>query len=157
MGNYMANDWIKMRVDLIHDTDVEHMSDILGTDVPTVVGWLFVFWSYVDRNSADGTLKSTDRAIDNRTAPGFAAALRTVGWLKGRDRALEIPNFGRHNGDSAKARALEAEAKRLRRAAAETSPSPEKSDAVSDKCPTHSPTREALPEKRREEKRREDY
>lgn len=137
-----------MRIDLLVDTDVEQMSDILETDVPTIVGHLFIFWSYADRNTSDGSLNSTDKTIDRKTLPGFAKALRAVGWLSGRDRSLILPNFIRHNGDSAKARNLEAEAKRLRRSAAkDASPSPDESDTLSDKCPTN-----VRPEKRREEK-----
>ena len=147
----MANDWIKMRVDLPDDTDVEHMSDILGTDIPTVVGHLFIFWSYADRNTRDGVLASTDKAIDRRTIPGFAAALREVDWLAGEGRVLNVPNWSRHNDNSAKARALEAEAKRLRRCD-KTKECPTSPDTVSDNCPTERPTRE---EKRREEKKQD--
>lgn len=106
-----------MRTNLGNLTEVDNMSDILETDTPTVIGLLFLFWSYADDNSADGELTVSGKAIDRRTAPGFSDALRKVGWLAGRDGSLTLPNFNRHNGSSAKARALEAEAKRLRRAA----------------------------------------
>jgi len=152
----MAGDWIKMRVDLLDDTDVEQMSDILDIDVPTTVGHLFAFWCYADKNTTNGKLNSTDRTIDKKTCDGFSKALRSVKWLNGRDRNLDIPNFARHNGDSAKARGLEAEAKRLRRSTAkDTSPSPSESDKMSDISSDTCPTKRegnVRPEKRREEK-----
>lgn len=113
----MAGDWIKIRIDLTDDPNVFIMSDILSLDCPTVVGHLVMFWSWMDRHTANGqSLRLTESVIDKRVGvPGFASALRNVGWLEGDDMSLSIPKFDRHNGGSAKARALEAEAKRLRR------------------------------------------
>ena len=49
----------------------------------------------------------TNSFIDRYThCVGFADALRKVGWLSGRDAAIEFPNFNRHNGQTAKTRAL---------------------------------------------------
>lgn len=153
----MAEDWIKIRVDLSDDPNVYIMSDILSIDCPTVVGHLCLFWGWMDRHTPDGNgLKLTESVIDKRVGrEGFASAMRTVGWLQGEDMALEIPNFDRHNGNSAKARALESEAKRLRRQE-KSNPVQQVSDKqkknvgqASDKKTKKSPTRE---EKRREEK-----
>lgn len=113
----MAGDWIKIRIDLNDDPNVYILSDALGLEVPTVVGHLVVFWGWMDRHTPDGKgLNLTENVIDKKIGVvGFAAALRSVGWLEGENMSLTIPNFERHNGMSAKARALEAEAKRLRR------------------------------------------
>lgn len=166
----MADDWIKIRIDLFDDPNVFIMSDILSLNVPTVVGHLVTFWGWMDKHTPDGTsLKLSDSVIDKRIGvDGFAIALRQVGWLEGKDWALDIPKFDRHNGNSAKARSLEAEAKRLRRKEKEREqaqePPPPKDDdpppekpqknvgQLSDKKPRKSPTRE---EKRREEKEKE--
>mgnify|MGYP005688408497 FL=1 len=147
-----------MRTNLGNLTEVDNMSDILETDTPTVIGLLFLFWSYADDNSADGELTVSGKAIDRRTAPGFSDALRKVGWLAGRDGSLTLPNFNRHNGSSAKARALEAEAKRLRRAAKETEPSPDSSDSQSDTRPNNNVRQvsDTMSDQRREEKNREE-
>lgn len=141
----MAGDWIKVRVGLIDDPDVYVMSDLLSLEVPTIVGHLLTFWGWMDRHSVDGEgIKLTDSAIDNRIGvPGFSAALREVGWLDGDPMALFIPHWDRHNSASAKARSLEAEAKRIRRSMGKN-----ESDEMSDKKPKKSRTRE---EKRREE------
>lgn len=155
----MAGDWIKIRIDLNDDPNVYILSDALGLEVPTVVGHLVVFWGWMDRHTPDGKgLNLTENVIDKKIGVvGFAAALRSVGWLEGENMSLTIPNFERHNGMSAKARALEAEAKRLRRnekseklAQSEGSKKSsvesvrQPSDKNAAKCPT------------REEKRRED-
>lgn len=147
----MAGDWIKIRTDLYEDQDVLQMSDILGTDDPTIVGLLVRFWSWADKQTIDGSgIKLTENRIDSLVGrPGFSAALREVGWLIGDDGNIQLPNFERHNGSSAKARALESEAKRLRRNNKKTS------DKLSDKCPTKN-TENVRPEKRREEKKEKD-
>lgn len=157
----MAGDWIKIRIDLCDDPNVYILSDHLSTDVPTVVGLLCLFWGWMDRHTSDGkSLKLTENVIDQRVGcKGFASAMRDVGWLEGENMALELPNFDRHNGNSAKARALESEAKRLRRKEKPAStptkekpkekPQNESVGQASDKSGPKSPTRE---EKRREEK-----
>jgi len=149
----MAGDWIKIRVDLTDDPDVFLLSELLDIDCPTTVGHLVMFWGWMDRHTADGIgIKLTDTVIDKKIGlSGFAAALREIGWLSGPNMALELPSFERHNGTSAKARALESEAKRLRRLDKSVSePKPETPvRQLSDNSPPKCPTRE---EKRREEK-----
>jgi hypothetical protein len=146
----MAGDWIKIRTDLYEDQDVLQMSDILGTDDPTTVGLLVRFWSWADKQTIDGNgIKLTAPRIDTLVGRhGFAEAMRTVGWLAGENGSLKLPNFQRHNGASAKARVLEAEAKRLRREQQKQNPE------TSDKCPTNSPP-EVRPEKSKSERRKE--
>jgi hypothetical protein len=163
----MANQWIKIRTNLIQDPDVMRLSDMLGTDDPTTVGLLVIFWSWADGQTPDGagiaiTAARLDRLVGRA---GFTDGLREIGWLTGEDGDLRLCKFDRHNGHSAKARALEAEAKRLRRAAdeegaastAETpatppSPAPAPPPAVVVRgCRTFSGA-DVGPEKRREEK-----
>ena len=137
----MAGDWIPYQLDLPHNPKVWELSDLLSEECRTIVGLLMEFWGWADVHvSSDGYLRVTAAQIDRQfRVEGFAAALRKVGWLGGRDRELSIP--GLVFGDTAKARALESKAKNLRRrgkkADAETPP---QSDDVSDTCPTNSPT-----------------
>lgn len=148
----MAGDWIKIRTDLFEDPAVMKLSDILGTDDPTTVGLLVRFWSWADKQTTDGTdIAITSARLDRLIGrEGFAEGMRQIGWLSGRDGSLCLPRFQRHNGSSAKARALEAEAKRLRRASSEPM-----SDNTSDTGPTnHVP--DVRPEKRRREENREE-
>jgi hypothetical protein len=143
----MTGNWIKIRVDLITDPDVMRLSDILGIDDPTAVGHLVAFWAWVDKQTTDGTgIAITSPRLDRLIGrPGFADAMRQIGWLSGRDGSLFLPRFERHNGNSAKARAMESEAKRLRRLDTKGV-----SDKLSDICPTK--TGQIVgPEKRRED------
>jgi hypothetical protein len=87
----------------------------------------------VDGNDLGVTLSFLDRLTN---CPGFADAHVSVGWLISRNGRLSVPNFDRHNGQTAKSRALTKD--RVKRSRNGTS------------------VTKALPEKRREEKRREE-
>jgi len=138
-GPLMAEQWIKMTTELHEKEEVLRIADALGLDEYAVVGRLHRLWSWVDKNSATGErVRVLDARIDRIVSQNsFAQALREVGWLEGEDGEATFPNFCRHNGSSAKARAQGA-----RRA--------QTSRAQRDKNVTR-----PLPEKRRGEKKRE--
>lgn len=140
-------DWIKVRADIFEDATVLKLSDICRTEDAHTVGLLVRFWSWAGRQTAEGEhIEITAARLDKLVGhPGFAAALLSVGWLAGTDGDYSIPDFQRHNGQCAKARALEAEAKRIRRK------DKDRPDKMSDKCRTKSGEKVG-PEKRREEK-----
>lgn len=130
----MAGDWIKVRTNLGTDPRVYEIAAKLGTSPLHVVGMLVAVWSWADQHTLDGNaVRVTGVTLDALVScPGFAAALRDIGWLAGRDGALTFPRFDEHNGQTAKKRAETASrVKRHRNARSVT---------------------EALPEKRREEK-----
>ena len=104
----MAGDWIKMRVDLRDDPAVFKIAEILGIDELHVVGSLFCFWAWADKHAVDGHVDgATSRLVDKVSmTPGFADALGKVGWLLIDESGITIPNFERHNGESAKERGL---------------------------------------------------
>jgi DNA replication protein DnaT len=133
----MAGDWIKVENVLPEKPEVDVMASHLGIDPDAVVGKLIRTWAWADQHSVNGHAVSvTAASIDRRThCPGFAEALRKVGWLEGRDGSLSFPRFDRHNGQTSKSRALAADRQRARR------------DGT---CHDESVT-EALPEKRRED------
>lgn len=128
-----------MRSNLTNDPDVIAVAADLSIDEFSVVGRLHAFWSWADQHSADGTLpRATSAFVDRLTAcPGFAEALRRVGWLDGRDSALILPNWERHNGETAKGRAVAARRQKKHRSVTDV---------------TTTVTGEPLPEKRRVEK-----
>lgn len=104
----MAGDWIKMRVDLATDPAVISIASSLDVTEFEVVGMLHHFWSWVDAQSRDGhaagvTKKWIDRYVHR---DGFSTELEKTGWLIADDTGITIPNFDRHNGASAKTRAL---------------------------------------------------
>ena len=104
----MAGDWIKMRCNLDTDPAVFQMAAALGMDELAVVGRLWKVWTWADQHVTDCHAISVTCSVLDRitTTPGFAEAMRKVGWLEGRDCALSFPRFDRHNGQTAKNRAL---------------------------------------------------
>ena len=133
----MAFDWIKMRSNIDHDWRVVRMAELLGIPELHVVGCLWKVWSWADQNSEDGNaLCVTDVTLERYTSvTGFAHAMRQVGWLSGESGALTLPNFTEHNGQTAKKRA--------------------KTQARVQKHRNAFVTLKALPEKRREEKKKD--
>lgn len=141
----MAGDWIKLEHTTPDKPEVVQMAARLGIDQDAVVGKLVRIWVWADQNSLDGNaLTVTDAFLDRVTAcPGFAGALREVGWLSGRQGLLTIPNFDRHNGQTAKARAVTNRRVSRHRAKSE-------SNAASVTGVTPPALQKPLPEKRRE-------
>lgn len=135
----MAGDWIKMRSNIKDDPDVVLMAGNLSLDEYAIVGRLHSIWAWLDQHSTTGTnVRITSAYLDRLTAcPGFADAMRSIDWLRGRDGDLEFPNFERHNGESAKRRASDTKRKQENRTNVR---------AKADICP-----KESGPEKRREE------
>lgn len=113
----MAGDWIKVEKKLNDKPEVRRMARALHLSRFDIVGRLVSVWSWADSHSFTGSgMDISEEDIDDiADLNGFADALRQVGWLKGRAASLEFPNFGRHNGQSAKRRAMESERKRLER------------------------------------------
>ena len=103
----MAGDWIKVELNTPDQPEVVRMADILGIDQDTVFGKLFRIWAWADQNSIDGQGMMVNEAFIDRLVswPGFGTAMKMAGWLTGKDGNLTFPNFTRHNGTSAKARA----------------------------------------------------
>lgn len=103
----MAQDWIKVEDTLPDKPEVVQMASLLDIDQDAVCGKLLRVWIWADHNSVSGNeIPVTSAFLDRLVCrPGFADAMREVGWLEGRDSRLSFPRFNRHNGQSAKARA----------------------------------------------------
>lgn len=143
----MAGDWIKFESTTPDKPEVVRIAAILGIDQDAVVGKLLRFWVWADQNSVDGNgVTVTSAFLDRLTfCPGFASAMRDVSWLEGGDGNLSLPNFGLHNGKTAKERAVSG-----RRVAKHRNGNGESNGDV-----TPRPLQKPLPEKRREEKDQE--
>lgn len=104
----MGMDWIKVEKTTPDKPEIRRMASILGISRFEVFGRCFAVWSYFDDNATDGRVTSVDRSVidDLAGVVGFALAMIQVGWLQERNNALLLPNFDRHNGKSAKQRAL---------------------------------------------------
>lgn len=137
----MAGDWLKFEKATLDKPEVFEMAAELGIDPDAVIGKLLRVWNWFDDQSQDGNAPVTVMALLDRYAgvTGFMQAMEDVGWLEVGREQMYLPNFGRHNGQTSKARAM---------AARRTAKSRVKcnDDTVT---PTVTKT---LPEKRREEK-----
>lgn len=149
----MAGDWIKFEMATLDKPEVIMMAELLDIEQDAVIGKLLRFWSWGDMQSQNGhALNVTKKFLDRLVyCEGFTDSLLEVGWLAKADGNFQIPNFERHNGKSAKKRALTAERKRLSRLLGDQTKDksvtdvPEESRSKRDKSVT------------REEKRREEY
>lgn len=100
----MAGDWIKVEHTTPDKPEVVKLAGILGIDQDAVVGKLLRLWIWADQQSVSGNAITVTNSFLDRLVfcPGFAAGLVKVGWLNGREGLLSIPNFDRHNGQTAK-------------------------------------------------------
>jgi len=113
----MAGDWIKIEVVTPDKPEIDAIAELLGASVNEVLGGLIRLWIWADQQTVDGNAVGvTKSAIDRHSGvAGFADALLSpgVGWLsRGENGGFAFPNFSRHNGQTAKNRALTA--KRVR-------------------------------------------
>lgn len=104
----MAIGWIKIESVTPEKIEVFRIAKILGADRDLVLGKLVKLWIWADQHTTDGSLSGIDAGDINLILdfPGFAEALREVGWLESGDGGVCIVNFQKQNGQSAKARAL---------------------------------------------------
>lgn len=140
-----------MRINLGTDPAVRAIARELKIDVFGVVGRLHALWSWADEHANNGEIpfgepNDVDVLVGMK---GFASALVRVGWLDISTDSILFPNFDRHNGASAKKRALDTERKRLSRNQQDTEICPPSVRDLSASETDKSVTRE---EKRREEK-----
>ncbi len=105
------SEWIKFEKATLEKPEIWAMADLLGTSKDDVIGKLLRVWCWFDSQSRDGNAGSVTgvtllRFIDNLVgSQGFAATMKKEGWLTD----TGMPNFEKHNGESAKKRALTSE------------------------------------------------
>lgn len=119
----MAGDWIKWSVGLCRKPEVQRIAVALGLSREVAVCRLMEFWEWCDANIPDSQVRDDGTAFvklsphdgDNLAfvdaivgTPQFAVSLSSVDWIRFRSGQIEIPNFGRHNGETAKTRARNA-------------------------------------------------
>ena len=97
-----------MTHNLCDKPEVRRIARNTGISIDECVGKLHRFWCWLDVNSVDGVVDgvvSTD-VDDIVKLSGFADALSVAGWASFDDEneTLTIPNFGNHNGETAKKR-----------------------------------------------------
>jgi hypothetical protein len=111
----MAGDWLKIEAATPDKPEVFEIGQQLKMPTPEVFGRLFLVWRLFDQHTEDGNDNAgnvTSAYIDHVAGvSGFADAMESVGWLsRGTDGCgdIKVPNFDRHNGKTAKSRALTA-------------------------------------------------
>lgn len=138
----MAGDWIKVEAATPDKPEVWVIADALGIDPDAVFGKLMRVWIWFDQQSEDGNAPSVSKLLLNRLVgvSDFCDHMIKAGWMTDDGQTIQLPNFDRHNGKTAKNRALTA--KRVAKHKGKGN-----DDSVT------KVTEDALP---REEKRRED-
>jgi len=113
----MAADWIKVESRIAQKGKILRIARALSAHPCTAVGLCVAFWGWADSETDDGVLAGiVPEEIDAVVGfDGFAVALLAVGWLAETDAGLQIPNFARHHGKSAKRRAVDAARQTKRR------------------------------------------
>lgn len=106
----MAGEWIKVDRSTPDKPEVLRISRELAIDRDAVFGKLMLVWMWFDVNSCNGVVDgAVDADVDALVRhDGFARVMRAVKWLHDAPSGtgLLLPNFARHNGETAKKRAL---------------------------------------------------
>jgi hypothetical protein len=112
----MAGDWLEWCKGLVRKVEVLKIAARLNIRPTDAAGTLMVLMEWVDENvrefdehgNAHVTLSALPSSALDVTAgtPGFISAMKEVGWIEEKDGELTFIHVGRHNGQTAKDRAL---------------------------------------------------
>lgn len=100
--------WIKFETATSEKPEVWAIATRLGIDADAVVGKLLRIWAWFDTQTVEGNAPSVTKALlDSKVSvSGFCQAMIEVGWMIEEGGRISLPNFDRHNGKTAKNRAL---------------------------------------------------
>lgn len=106
----MAGDWIKFEISTPDKPEVFEIAGALDLDPDAVVGKLLRVWNWFDQHTENGNAPVTVVALLDRLTgtPGFCSAMEKAGWMILSSESAILPHFTRHNGKTAKNRALTA-------------------------------------------------
>jgi hypothetical protein len=102
--------WIKFEGSTSDKPEVWEMAQLLGIDPDAVVGKLLRVWVWFDAHTETGNAPSVTKAILDCyvRVTGFTETMIKVGWMSEAEGMIGLPNFDRHNGETAKKRATTA-------------------------------------------------
>lgn len=106
-----SSNWIKVQKHTWQKGEIRQVARALNVSLGDAFLMWFRLYSAFDELTADGNIpfyRPEDADQDAGTA-GAGDAFAMVRWLMFDDYGCTIANWGRHNGESAKARALKAE------------------------------------------------
>lgn len=110
----MAGDWIKFELSTFEKTEVYQVADLAGIDEDAAIGKLLRVWAWFDQQTENGNAPSVSKRLVDRLCGvnGFCDCMIKAGWMieysEGDLPFVALPNFDRHNGKTAKNRALTA-------------------------------------------------
>lgn len=106
----MAGDWIKVELGTPDKPEVWAIAASLNIDPDAVFGKMIRVWGWFDQHTEEGNAPSVTKMLLDRTVgvTGFCDAVCEAGWMKDEGGLISLPNFDRHNGKTAKTRALTA-------------------------------------------------
>lgn len=107
----MAGPWLKMECATPDKPEVLAITADMGWDDPDLtVGKLFRLWRWFDQHTTDGNAVRVTSALLDRVVgvTGFVQSVANAGWLTINVDGICLSNFDRHNGDTAKNRAMTA-------------------------------------------------
>lgn len=101
--------WIKVDVAILGKPAIRNAARDCRCSIGDAFAAWFRLYSWLDEQTADGTLYSDVEEIDAVSRlSGFAASLSRSGWLTFYGDKVIVTNWDEHNGQCAKRRALEA-------------------------------------------------
>lgn len=136
--------WLKFDTSTPEKPEVFSITVAMGWEDPDLtVGKLMKVWRWFDQHTDGGNASGVTLALLDRVigVTGFAQAMVNVGWLVVSEQGLSLPNFDRHNGDTAKTRAQTA--KRVAKS---------KTNAKGNATVTQAPLPSALPREEKEKR-----
>lgn len=100
--------WLKIDATTPDKPEVWAMAAILGLDRDAIFGKLFRVWKWFDEHTRNGNAAFVTTALVDSIAgvEKFSDAMISVRWLHVENDGVSMPHFDRHNGKSAKKRAL---------------------------------------------------
>lgn len=103
--------WLKIETTTPRKPEVFRIAGALNISPREAFGLCFDFWAWMDEISMDGSnaIGVTKSLLDRYLGvTGAADAIEKAGWLVTTEGGVSIPNGSRHNGETAKHRALAA-------------------------------------------------
>lgn len=143
----MAGEWLKLEACTPEKSEVLAITARMGwDDADLTVGKLFRIWRWFDQQTTDGNAWGVTTALLDRIVgvSGFCEAVHSVGWLCINETGISLPNFERHNGNTAKSRALTAKRVANHKANAKGN-AQGNADTVSSALPREEKKREEIP------------
>ena len=106
----MTRNWMKVEHETPDKPEILAIAAKLDIDPDDAFGKCFRLWRWFDQHTENGNAVDVTFALLNRYlgVTYLCETLESVGWLFVSDEGISLPNFDRHNGVTAKTRALTA-------------------------------------------------